>query len=122
MKMSEITEVTATILYDEDGVTGQETFVLDADSANHKFTKITFNPFGASSFGSQQFGSNPENDDMSKYRFFIELKKNVKFFTVALQLSTDGDAQNYELVRFGYRLREVENDIEYKYKLTSSSV
>lgn len=119
IKMSEITEVTATILYDEDGVTGQEVFVLDADSADHKFAKITYNPFGASVFGSQQFGSNPENDNMPKYRFFLELKKNVRFFTVSLQLSTDGEAQNYELVRYGYRLREVENDIERKYKLTS---
>lgn len=122
LKMSEITEVTATILYDEDGVTAQETFTLDADSADHKFAKVTYNPFGASSFGSQQFGSNPENDDMPKYRFFVELKKNVRFFTISLQLSTDGEAQNYELIRYGYRLREVENDVERKYKLTSSAV
>lgn len=121
IKMSEITEVTATVLYDEDGTSGQETFVLDADSADHRFTNTQYNPFGASMFGSQQFGSNSENDAMSKYRFFIELKKNVRFFTVALQLSTDGEGQNYELIRYGYRLVEVENDPQRSLKLTSAA-
>lgn len=121
IRMSEITEVTATVLYDEDGVTGQETVILDADSADHRFTNTEYNPFGASMFGSQQFGSNPENDEMSKYRFFIELKKNVRFFTVSLQLSTDAEGQNYELIRYGYRLAEVENDVQRSLKLTSAA-
>lgn len=118
IRMSQISSIPFTVLYDEDGVTNQEEFTLDADSADNKFTKTTYNPFGASPFGSQQIGSNAVNEDMSRYRFFLELKKNIRFFTISCQIGSDGEGENYELIRVGYRLVEIENDIPRNMKIT----
>jgi len=116
IKMNENTEVTATLLYDEDGVTQQTEFVLKGTDTNNKFTNIEYNPFGASAFGSKRIGSNPEADDKPKYRFDLELNPNIEFFNVALQLSVADENQDFELIRFGYRLIEVKTEFERKYK------
>lgn len=107
LKMSENTEITATVLYDENGVTQQIERTLSGSSANHKFTDIVYNPFGASSFGSQVFGSNAAANDLPRYRFVIELPYNAYFFNVSLQLSAENAGQNFELIRYGWRLVEV---------------
>jgi hypothetical protein len=119
--MSEISEITCSIPFDEDGITGREEFTLRGSNTENKFTKTEYNPFGASPFGSQQIGSNPENADLSRYRFFIELKKNIRFFTISMQFSSDGEGENYEVIRFGYRLTDIENDITKNMKITASN-
>lgn len=107
IKMAENAEILSTLLFDEDGVTAQQERVLDADSADHKFTKTAYNPFGASPFGTVQFGSNPSIDDLPVYRFDLEILPNTYFFNISLQLSTSGAAQNFEVVRFGLELAEI---------------
>lgn len=116
VRMSENTEMTATLLYDEDGTTQQTEKTLSGSSADHKFTKVTYNPFGASAFGSVQFGSNPAADDLPRYRYFLEINPNIYFFNVSLQLSTSGAAQNWEIVRWGIELAEAveQNDTKFK--------
>lgn len=115
IKMLENTEVTATTLYDEQGVTGQDERVLDGDDTNHRFNSQTYNPFGASEFGSQRIGSNDVADGLKTYRFEIETKSNVWFHNIALQFSADGENHDFEIVRFGYLLVDVApNDKKYK--------
>lgn len=105
--MSENTEILSTLLYDEDGFTQQTEKTLDGDDTDSKFNKTAYNPFGASAFGTKQFGSNPAVDDLPKYRFDLEINPNVYFFNISLQLSTNGAAQNFEVIRFGLELAEV---------------
>lgn len=118
--MLENSEILATLLYDEDGVSGQvETTLLGTDSDN-LFDSSTYNPFGASSFGSQKIGSNPNIDDLKKYRFELEVKPNTRLFNLSLQLSEEEANSDYELVRYGYRLKEVCPEIERKFKKSIS--
>lgn len=114
IKMNENTEVLATILYDEDGFTGRTEVTLDADSATYKYGGTEYNPFGASPFGSVKMGSNMASDNPAVYRFNIEMNNNIYFFNVSLQLSVDGDGQDFELVRFGYKLTEVATETDRK--------
>ena len=107
VKMSVNTELTGTLLYDENGVTQQYEFTLDGDSADNRFTNTEYNPFGASAFGTQKFGSNSAVDDVDLYRFYIHLNRIPPFYNISLQLSSDADGQIWQLVRFGYRIAEV---------------
>lgn len=115
VKMSENTELTRALLYDEDGVTEQNEDVLSGDETDKQFSSTIYNPFGASAFGSQKFGSNPSTNDLPKYRFDIEVDPSIWFFNLSLQLSTSGAGQNWELVRFGYRLAEIAEENDQKY-------
>ena len=106
--MTEGTEVTAAILYDEDGYSGQETYILRADEdTNMKFNANEYNPFGFSAFGTQRFGSNPDVSGAKKYRYLLELKGNIEFYTIALQLSSDQVGAIFEPVRFGWFLKDM---------------
>ncbi|MFA6158994.1 MAG: hypothetical protein WC763_05245 [Candidatus Paceibacterota bacterium] len=115
VKMSENTELLLTLLYDKDGVTQRTETTLSGDSSTKKFDASLYNPFGASSFGSQKFGSNEATDDTPLYHFDIEIPPNVYFFSLSLQFSTDGEGQNWEIVRFGVRVAEIveTNDMIY---------
>ena len=115
VRMSENTEILLTVLYDENGVTGQEEHSLDGDSTNNKFSSAVYNPFGLNAFGSQKFGSEAETTELPLYRFEIPLKANIRFFNIALQFSTDDAGYNFQVVRFGYRLKELVQETDRKY-------
>jgi len=116
ISMNENTEITAAILYDENGITSQEEYTLRGTDTANKFDDTEYNPYGASEYGRRKIGSNPEPEDKPKYRYALELKPNVEFFNISLQLSTNGEAQDFDLIRFGYRIIEVKTEFERKYK------
>lgn len=105
--LQENSEITATILYDENGYRGQEEFTLNGSATRFRLGTATYNPFGASAFGEERFGSNSNLSGMNKYRFFLELKSNIEFYNLALQLSTNNQNCNYELIRFGIYITQV---------------
>lgn len=115
IRMTPNTNVTMAVLYDEDGVTGQEEHALSGDDSGHEFAVTTYNPFGLNPFGTQKFGSEPESTALPLYRFEVELRANVRFFNVSMQFSCDDAGQDFQVVRFGYRLKQVVQDTEYRY-------
>ncbi len=117
VRMSENTEVLATVLYDENGVTGQEEFILDGDNASARFNSTVYNPFGLNAFGSQKFGSEPESTNLPIYRFEKLLKGNIRFFNIALQFSTEEAGQDFQVVRFGYRVKELVQETDRKFMI-----
>lgn len=100
--MKENSVIPATILYDENGYAGQDEFILLGSEKRFQVGGSKYNPFGASAFGDERFGSNADVSGMTKYRFILELKDNIEFYNIALQLSTDTVNCDYELIRFGY--------------------
>ena len=117
IRMNENTTADATILLDEDGYTAQIVTPLSGDVAAYKFGGTAYNPFGASPFGSQKFGSNVSGSGGSVYRFNIELNPNLLFFNAALQISVDGEGQDFELVRFGFHICKLYTDSDRKYAI-----
>jgi hypothetical protein len=112
-KMSENTDLNVALLFDEDGVTQQTEVVLDGNNAQYIFDDTVYNPFGASAFGSQKFGSNEPPSGTPKYRWYIELPGNTYFFNVSVQFSVDGEGQQCQVVRYAMRLAEVARPIEH---------
>lgn len=115
IRLRENTEFKVAVLYDENGVTSQQEFTLLGTESAHRFLNTVYNPIGASSFGSVKLGSQIENNEYDTYRFFIEINPNVFFYNISMQFSVDGEAQDFELVRFGYELAEVSKVIDRKY-------
>lgn len=104
IKMLESSTVTATVLFDQNGASGQTSFTLSGSDVNNRIESDVFNPFGASPYGTQMIGSNPTQNPMQRYIYWLELDPNVDFFSVSLQLSTNMANSNFELIRFSYRL------------------
>lgn len=115
VRMNENTNLLATLLYDEDGYTGRDETTLAGTSTTFRFGTDPYNPYGASSYGVQKMGSNGDTDALPTYRFHLEVNNNIYFYNLSLQLSSDGDGQDFELVRFGYKLTEIQSDTDHKY-------
>lgn len=115
LRMKQNTEILCTILFDEDGVTGQHEVTLKGDSASYRFDNTTYNPIGATPFGSTKLGSQLDDSGYDTYRFNIELNPNIYFFTISIQLSVDGQGQDFELIRHAFSLAEVKKDTDRKY-------
>lgn len=117
IRMNENASVLATVLYDEDGFTGRDetTLTTTGTDADHKFGGTVYNPFGASAFGTTKLGSNMSSDTNPTYRFHLEINPIIFFYNVSLQLSVDGEGQDFELIRFGYKLCEIVKDTDRKY-------
>jgi hypothetical protein len=105
--MSSNTNLLLTLLYNENGVSQTQEYVLDGDSTDNRFNNVQYNPFGASSFGSQKFGSNELVDNVPTYRFYIKTNRIPPFNNISMQLSSSDEGQQWTLVRFGYRLAEM---------------
>lgn len=107
VKMKPSTQLLQTVLYDENGSAGREEFIRVA-SLNEDVAASAdrYNTFGSSVFGSQKFGSNPEIDNAPTYRFEQELRKNIPFWNISLQLAAANAGADFQLVRFGWRLTQ----------------
>jgi hypothetical protein len=115
VRMSTNTELLLTVLYDENGVTGQEEHTLLGSDLDSKFDVTVYNPFGFNPFGSQVFGSEPESTQLPLYRFEILLKANIRFFNISLQFSTEEPGNDFQIVRFGHRLKQIIQETDRKY-------
>ncbi len=113
--MLENSVVSASLLYDEDGVSGISTYSLLGSSTNNVFQTSPFNPFGSSPYGWQKIGSNPNESNLSMYRFWLEVNPNIPFYNISLQLAGDTENNDWNLVRMGYCIIEVIDQTALKY-------
>lgn len=119
IKMLANSLVNVTVLFDQDGASGQQLFPLRGSDTANLIQTSSYNPFGASPYGRQKIGSNTQQDQLKRYIYWLELKPNQEFFSVALQFSTDMENSDFELIRFGYRLVTfIEVDLPFKKNTT----
>jgi len=94
------------ILFDENGSTSAVEYHISADNANIIFSPVQYNPFGANAFGVERFGSNVDISGLKKFRCFIPIKDNIEFFTAQIQFSSNGEAYDWQVVRWGWLITE----------------
>jgi hypothetical protein len=104
LDMLENTKLTVTILYDIDGNSGRAEYPIRGTDTIHQRQGATYNVFGASAFGSQKIGSNPQQNEMKRYVYYLDVNPNIAFFTVSLQISGEEQNNDFKLIRFGYRM------------------
>jgi len=97
-----------TILYDDFGFTRSLEVMLSAqDDISHVLQSASYNAFGASPFGTERFGSNDNLAGMKRYVYIIPLKSDIELFSISMQVSTDAENVNYELIRYAYLLKNI---------------
>lgn len=116
IKMLQNSVVTATVLFDQNGASGQQSYTLSGADTGNMVQTALYNPFGASPYGEQRIGSNTQQQNLQRYIYWLELNPNQEFFSVALQLSTDTENSDFELIRFGYRLVQIIPDVDFTFK------
>lgn len=102
----ENTSQTLTLLYDIDGNTARTEYTLAGTNTDNLMQGAVYNPFGASAFGSQKIGSNPQQANLRRYIYYLDVNPNTAFFNLSLQLSGSAENNDNRLVRFGFRVCE----------------
>lgn len=106
--MRENSIINASLLYDENGYTGVTPKTLNGADTQYRFGSTTFNPYGATPFGAERFGSNGSMDERQRYRFYFELPATLWFFNMSLELESDTENSDFELIRWGVHITEYE--------------
>lgn len=101
------TTLSISLLYDENGYTQTYTTNFLGTETGYLYAAPEFNLFGFEPFGFQRFGSN--DDQSGKKKFRVYLNKNMRripFYNLQLELASDGLNQEWEVLRFGFSVRE----------------
>lgn len=104
--ISENTELTISLLLDEDGYTQQFTTTLDgASDTQFLYASSPFNIFGLHPFGFLRFGS---SDTTGKKKFRVYLSKDFRaypFYNAQIEFGSDSSGQSWEITNFGFKVR-----------------
>lgn len=101
------TEMTIQLLLDEGGFTSTRTTTISGGDTAILFASPVTNWFGSTTFGSLPFGSNEENDGRRKFRVYLNIGvTSIPFYNAQLVFSSDGSNEYWEVLRFGFLVRQ----------------
>lgn len=101
------TRLTISLLLDEDGFTQTFSTTITGDENNnqYRFTSDGYNVMGLNPFGYERFGSNANFSGKKKFRIYlVKGLKRVPFYSAQVEFASDGENQNWEILRYGYHI------------------
>lgn len=105
--ISDNTSLTVSLLLDDNGNTQIFKTTIAGTETSFLYDSPLYNLFGFSPFGTERFGSN--NDFSGKKKFRVYLNKNLRrvpFYNAQLEFASDGENQQWEILRYGFLVRE----------------
>ena len=105
--LAENTALIIRLLLDDNGFTQTLETTLLGTETTFLFGNALPNAFGLYSFGTERFGSNSDISGKKKFRIF--LNKNLRrtpFFNAQLEFISDGENQAWEIIRYGFLVRQ----------------
>ena len=103
--ISQNTTLNISLLLDEDGYTGSYTTTIVGTDDDLVYDSTSYNRFGLSSFGTERFGSNDDQTGNKKFRVYLTEMRADPFYNMQLEFASDGEAQNWEIISYGMRVR-----------------
>lgn len=104
--ISENTDLTISLLLDEDGFTQQFSTTIDgATDTGYIFSSTPYNIFGLHPFGYLHIGS---SDAAGKRKFRVYLSKDFRalpFYNAQIEFASESDGQEWEVTAFGFKVR-----------------
>lgn len=101
------TRLTVNLYLDEDGFTSAITTVIAGTETQFLFEGTQPNAFGLHPFGFQRFGSNDDTSGKKKFRIYLNKNlRRIPFYTAQLEFISDGSNQNWEILRYGFLVRQ----------------
>ena len=100
------TQITVSVLLDEDGFTQKYSKTYTGNESNNKFryNSIAYNLFGFNPFGYERFGSNPDFTTKKKFRMYIPLRR-VPFYSAQVEIASDGESQKWEVLQYAFHVQ-----------------
>lgn len=107
------TELTVSLLLDEDGYTNTFSTVIDGGNITDYIYEFTgYNLFGFNPLGFERFGSNADFTGLRKFRiYFARGVERIPFHSLQIEFASDGQNQNWEILRYGYSIQVQPNPI-----------
>jgi hypothetical protein len=104
--ISPSTDLTISLLLDENGYTSRQSTTLEGTETNYIFDSQTFNLFGLKNFGSERFGANPDLSGKKKFRVYLgkELRRT-PFHTAQIEFASDQENAQWEVTSFSFKVR-----------------
>jgi hypothetical protein len=102
--ISPSTNLTISLLLDEDGYTRRYTTTLNGttDSA-YIYNSTVFNLFGFKPFGTTRFGSQEDLTGKKKFRVYLGKDfQQIPFYNAQLEFASDGQNQAWEVLDYGF--------------------
>jgi len=105
--ISDNTEVTISLLLDEDGATQKfSTTINGATDVPLIFSATPYNVFGLHPFGFMRFGTS-DVVELKKFRVYLSRDfRPLPFYTAQIEFASESDGQAWEITAFGFRVRE----------------
>ena len=101
------TTITMSLLLDDDGYTGSYNTEFSGTEDAFQFDVITLNTFGVIPFGILQFGANDDTTGLRKFRVYLNKKfLRIPFYNCQLQFGSTGEGQRWEILRYGFLVRQ----------------
>lgn len=105
--LTENTNLTISLLLDENGNKQIFSTEFSGDETTYLYDSPEYNVFGFEPFGVERFGSNQADDGRTKFRVYLNKDlRRVPFYTAQIEFASDGEAQSWEIDRFGFLVRE----------------
>lgn len=109
------TSLTINLYLDDGGFTETLSTTFVGTETQFLFNIEIINAFGLTPFGTQTFGSNIDSTGRKKFRIFLnENLRRVPFFTAQLEFGSSGSNQNWEVLRYGFLVRQHSQPIPTK--------
>ena len=109
------TNLTISLLLDDNGWTQSFATTLAGTESDYIFASDNYNVFGLSVFGYERFGSNEDQTGKKKFRIYLNKSFRVDpFYSAQIEFASDGENQNWEILRYGFSVRESTQPIKTK--------
>lgn len=104
--ISENTDLTISLLLDEDGATQKFSTTIDgASDTSYLFSTTPYNIFGLQPFGFMRFGT-ADSDNLRKFRVYLSKDfRAYPFYNAQIEFGSESDGQAWEVTAFGFRVR-----------------
>lgn len=103
--ISDNTELTISLLFDEDGDSSIYTTVFNGTEEDYLFDADDFNVFGFHAFGFERFGSADANEN-NKFRIYLNKNlRRIPFYTLQVEVASDGVGQSWEILNYAFSVR-----------------
>lgn len=103
--ISDNTTLTITLLFDDNGVSGQRVITISAVDGSLKFNNTVYNAFGLTAFGAQRFGANDDASTRIKFRVYPKNGLRViPFYNLQIDFASDGENQQWEVIEFAFKV------------------
>ncbi len=104
--ISKNTNLTISLLLDENGYTQSYTTVLHGASSTYTYGSESFNLFGLSPFGYERFGSNADQSGKQKFRVYLNKSFTPKpFYNASVEFASDQQGASWEITNFALNVK-----------------